>query len=238
MKSEHLFATLAAACALFGASCSSKTTSSTAPSGGASGQTGQAGQVGQMGEAGGSSGGSPSTGGSCSNAANVTPCGGSVVGSWNLTPSCLAVSGERNIEGISLGCVSAAVTGSVQVSGSWIANADGTFTDQTVTTGQETMTLAADCLKVSGTTTTCDQVSGTIQGLGYATLTCVSAAGGGCSCAGTINHQGGVGLLSSDSVTSGNYTVANNAITTGTDGVSQQPLQFSYCAASGKMSWS
>jgi Alpha-L-arabinofuranosidase B, catalytic len=242
MKSEHLLTTIAAAVALLGAACSAKTSGPNSASAGttSSGGTSSGGvsSGGATGQSGGTSGGSGNAGGSCGNAANVTPCGGSVVGSWNLTPSCLTVSGERNIEGISLGCVSAAVTGSIQVSGSWIANANGTFTDQTITTGQETMTLAAECLKVSGTTTTCDQVSGTIQGLGYATLTCVPATGGGCSCAGTINHQGGVGLLSSDSVTSGNYTVANNAITTGTDGLTQQALQFAYCASNGKMSWS
>lgn len=155
-----------------------------------------------------------------------------------MTPSCLTVTGERNIEGISLGCLTVGVTGSVQVSGSWTANADGTYTDQTVTKGQETLTLGAKCLQVSGTTTTCEQLSGTIQGLGYETLSCVSATGGGCSCVGTINHPSGVGLLSGDSMASGNYTAADNAITIGEDGLTQQPLKFSYCASNGEMSWS
>ena len=55
MKSEKLFATLAAACALFGASCSGKSGPNQA-SGGAPAQAGQTGQ------AGGSSGGAGNAG--------------------------------------------------------------------------------------------------------------------------------------------------------------------------------
>src|SRR3954469_617108 len=109
MNSNHLSMTIAAPFALFVASCSSS------PRGGAST---------------GGQGGSTSTD-TCGNVPNVNACGGDVAGTWSVTSSFLAVSGERNIEGISLGCVTASVTGSVQVSGSWIASADGTYTDQT-----------------------------------------------------------------------------------------------------------
>jgi hypothetical protein len=213
MHSENLLITIAAAFALFGASCSnasSNTASST--SGGASGQA-------------------------CGNAANSTACGGDVVGTWNVTPTCLTVSGERNIEGISLGCLTASVTGTIQVSGSWTANADGTYTDQTTTTGEETLGLVAKCLQVSGTTTDCESLSGTIQVLGYQKATCVAAAGGGCSCVGTINQKGGIGLPASDPLTSGNYKLNGNLITTGQNSLTQEALQFSYCASNGKMSW-
>lgn len=237
MKSEHLFATVLATCALFGASCSSTSTPGTA-SGGAPAQVGQTGRAGQTGVAGSSSGGAGNASGACTAAANVVPCGGSVLGSWTATPSCLTVSGERNLSAIGLGCLTAPVTGSVQVSGGWVAKADGTYTDQTTTKGQETLTLGAQCLQVSGTTTDCDRVPGFVQALGYEKVSCTPTSAGGCSCVGTVNHQGGVGLLSTDSLTSGNYTLANNAITTGQDALSQQPLQFSYCAANGKMNWS
>ena len=160
-----------------------------------------------------------------------------MVGTWSVTSSCLALSGERNIEAISLGCVTASVTGSVQVSGTWIATADGTYTDQTTTTGEEKLGLEAKCLRVSGTTTDCQSLPGTIQALGYEKVTCVSAAGGGCSCVGTINQRGGIGLLSSDPLTNGNVQSTNGVITTGQDALTQQALQFSYCVSNGKMSW-
>ena len=160
-----------------------------------------------------------------------------MVGTWTVTSSCLAVSGERNIEAIGLGCLTASVTGSVQVSGSWIANVDGTYSDQTTTTGEEKLSLVAKCLQVSGTTTDCESLSGTIQALGYDKATCVSATGGGCSCAGTINQRGGIGLLSGYPLTSGNYQLANGVMTTGQDSLTQEALQFSYCVSNGKMNW-
>ncbi|HVT07468.1 MAG TPA: hypothetical protein VHO67_08415, partial [Polyangia bacterium] len=227
MKSNRLSLTLAAAVALFGASCSNS------PGGGASGS------------ASGGKGGATSTGGqaggastdACGGAVGFNACGGDVTGTWTVASSCLAFSGERNIEAISLGCVTASVTGTVQVSGSWIANADGTYTDQTTTTGEEKLSLDAKCLNVSGTTTDCESLPGTIQALGYAKVTCASAAGGGCSCVGTINQKGGIGLLSSDPAMNGNFQSASGVIATGQDTFTQQPFQFSYCAGNGKMTW-
>ncbi|MEP7049831.1 MAG: arabinofuranosidase catalytic domain-containing protein [Pseudomonadota bacterium] len=235
MKSQYLFASIATAFAVVGVACSNGNPSPAGGGGaGAGAQTGAGGQAGAS-NTGGSSG---AQGGSASCGANVVPCGGVAVGSWTVTPSCLSVSGERSLEAVGLGCVSAPVTGALQVSGSWSANADGTFTDQTTTTGTETLTLAPKCLEVSGTTTDCARVSGFIQALGYESAACTPAAAGGCSCVGTVNHKGGVGLLSADSVTTGNYTVANNVIKTGQDALSHQDLQFAYCVANGKMSWS
>ncbi|HVY37094.1 MAG TPA: hypothetical protein VHM31_04145, partial [Polyangia bacterium] len=227
MKRDRLSLPLAAAVALFGASCSSS------PGGGASGS------------ASGGKGGATSTGGhaggastdACGGATGFNACGSEVTGAWTVASSCLAFSGERNIEAISLGCVTASVTGTVQVSGSWVANANGTYTDQTTTTGEEKLSLAPKCLNVSGTTTDCESLPGTIQALGYAKVTCASAAGGGCSCVGTINQRGGIGLLSSDPATNGDFQTSNGVIATGQDTFTQQPFQFSYCAGNGKMTW-
>ncbi|HEX7506198.1 MAG TPA: hypothetical protein VF550_05460, partial [Polyangia bacterium] len=72
--------------------------------------------------------------------------------------------------------------------------------------------MGAKCLEVSGTTTDCDSLSGTIQVLGYDQVTCVSATGGGCSCVGTVNQKGGIGLPSGDPLTSGNYKTSDNVI--------------------------
>src|SRR5215471_16202508 len=116
--------------------------------------------------------------GSCS---SVTPCGGDVVGTWTVTSSCLKVTGNVDVMQFGLGCTSVSVTGSLQVTGTWTAKSDGTFTDATTTAGTEQITLAASCLQVSGTTTTCDRIGGLLQGVGYASVTCTDATGGGCT---------------------------------------------------------
>ena len=253
MKSGHLFGTVTVAFALLGAACSSSKSDSPilssggATTGGKSSQTGGTGGGGQGGQT--STGGkSTQTGGTsgggqggtstktCSNTTNVVPCGGSVVGTWTVTPSCLAVSGERNVEAIGLGCLTMSVKGTVNVSGSWIANADGTYTNKTITTGEEELTLVAKCREVSGTVTTCERLTGTITVLGYEKVTCVSTTEGGCSCLGTINQQGGIGLLSGEQ-TGGDYKVSNNVIATGETPLTREVMQYSYCVSGNKMNW-
>jgi hypothetical protein len=155
-----------------------------------------------------------------------------VVGTWTVTPSCLKVTGEQDLSLIGLGCESAPVTGSVQVSGTWTANANGTYSDNTITTGSEVIALPASCLQVSGVTVACQLVSGLLQVLGYALATCVPAAGGACNCAGTIHQAGGLGLLSGDAQVSGTYKTSGNGVTVD-DGA-----QYSYCVSGNRMAWS
>ena len=60
----------------------------------------------------------------------------------------------------SLGCKTVPVTGSLQVTGTWTANSNGTYTDNTVTTGSVTFPLAAACLSVSSVNVAVRQGSG------------------------------------------------------------------------------
>jgi hypothetical protein len=89
------------------------------------------------GSASGGKGGSSSTGGGLGGAVvpkdcpNETPCGGDVVGTWKVTSSCLSLSGDMDVELASLGCKTVPVTGSLDVSGTWTANGNGTYTDNT-----------------------------------------------------------------------------------------------------------
>src|SRR6185503_2122026 len=89
----------------------------------------------------------PGTGGagpaSCS---SVNGCGGSVVGAWTVSSSCLKLSGEMDVSILSLSCPTVPVTGSLTTTGSFVANADGTYVDNTTTTGSVTFPLAASCL--------------------------------------------------------------------------------------------
>ena len=198
---------------------SSDAASSTTPSGGG-------------GSIGSGPGGSSGAGGATGQCSNVDPCGGEAVGTWTVTSSCLTVTGQLNLSNFfGQGCSSAQVTGSLQVSGTWSANADGTYTDNTTTSGNEQIELVAACLSFSGTTITCDQVSGAVQAMGYASVSCTAAAGGGCSCSATVEHPGALGLVSSDPSTSGNFTTASNVITIDSTNA------YAHCVSGHKMTW-
>src|SRR6185369_11233588 len=87
----------------------------------------------------GGTGGSGGTGGVGASCTDVTPCGGSVVGTWMVSPSsCLVLAGDLDGSYLSLGCSRIPVTGTLTTSGTFTANADGTYTDDTTTTGSAT----------------------------------------------------------------------------------------------------
>jgi hypothetical protein len=209
---------------------------------GAGGSAGQTVATGQL-EAAGQGGSSPAAAGvggggalevapvdaSC---AAVDPCGGSVVGTWVVAGSCLPVSGNADISGFGLGCTAAPVTGALEVGGTWTANADGTFTDQTTTTGDSQIQLPAECLNVSGTITTCDRLGGALQALGYASVTCADAtSGGGCTCQATAEQAGGLAMLTVGAASSGTYTAADDVLTTSADSNGT----YAYCVTGNQM---
>lgn len=205
---------------------------SSAGNGGQSGTGGAAGSGGQAGTAGGGQAGTAGSGGaSCT---NVTGCGGAVVGTWNATSSCLQVSGELDPGVINLMCTPT-VTGSLNVTGTFTANADGTYTDGTTTSGNETISLGAACLFLSGTTFTCDRLGGPMQTYGYSMVTCVDAAGGGCTCAATVDQSGGMALVSTNASPSGTYATASNVLTA-TSG--QDNTAYPYCVSASTLTLS
>src|SRR4051812_49023030 len=125
MKARSVALASALAAAMFSPACSpgpAQLTGAGATSGGA-GTTGTAG-----------------TGGGGASCPNVTPCGGNVVGTWTVASSCLTVSGALDLGLVGAGCPSAPVTGTLAVTGTFTANADGTYSDNTITTGQERFT--------------------------------------------------------------------------------------------------
>jgi len=175
-------------------------------------------------------GGSSGAGGAAASCSNVAPCGGSVAGTWSVTSSCLTISGQQDLTLAGLNCAPAPVTGSLQVTGTWTAKGDGTYSDNTVTTGTEQLELGPACLMLSGTTTTCDGISGPLSALGFASVTCkTSAATGGCTCSATINQMAGLGMVSLGASPAGNYETAGNMLTI--DGTSQ----YAYCVSGSKL---
>ncbi len=200
--------------------------------GGGAGTFAGAGNGGSLG-AGGSpaSGGSSGSVGSCDGA---TACGGDVVGTWTVMSSCLDVGGELDLSLFGAGCLSAPVTGSLQVTGTWTAKQDGSYLDETITSGSEQFTLAPSCLIISSAPVTCEGAANLLVNAGYSSLTCTDADGGGCNCSGTVHQNGGLGVVSFAPSTGGNYTTANNTITiTGDSG----DTKHSYCVSGNTMTW-
>jgi hypothetical protein len=180
--------------------------------------------------------GGAGTGGGVASCDEVAACGGDVVGTWTVAPCPLAVGENVDMTGFGLSCSSAPVTGSLELSGTLTLNADGTYADNTTVTGESTLELPPSCLILSGTTTTCADISGPLGSIGYTTIVCVdNAATSGCTCEATVDQEGGLAFVSFDSATSGNYTSADNTLTITGFG---DPVDYSYCVAGNTLTMS
>ena len=194
------------------AGCGSGQSGVSSAAGGGTGQTGAGGQT-------------TGAGGGAATCSNVNPCGGSVVGTWNVTSSsCLRLSGDMDVVSTSLGCSTVPITGTLNVNGTWTVNADGSYTDNTTTTGSITFPVAPACLSVSSVPVTCDRISSVFASIGWTSATC-SSASGQCLCSATTSQSGGIGLISGDPATSGVFT------TSGSMGSTNDGAQYSYCVS-------
>jgi hypothetical protein len=147
-----------------------------------------------------------------------TPCGGDVVGSWKVMNCPLELSGQVDLRGFGLGCAyGETISGSLEVSGTWIADALGNVVDYTTTTGVQEFELPATCLQTE--VFSCAPIARPLMiGLGYATAECVDdTETGGCICRGTFDQQGGLATISIGALQTGTYSVAGTTLTT-TDG--------------------
>ena len=177
--------------------------------------------------------------------ANVTACGGDVVGTWDVTGSCLAVSGQVDVSASGLNCNSQpgvdfpltqpTVTGSLQVAGTFTVNADGTVADNTTTTGTVTFVFSGYCREGAATCASCARLATVIfPSLGYASATCEEdpnsvaspGCGNGCTCTATVDQSGGMGLVTTDASATSTYTPAGSDFT-----VNPGDLQYSYCVS-------
>lgn len=210
------------------AACSSGSGSGTGGASNSGGGVGQAGAIGTAGSVG--TGGSSGTAGQ--GCQSPTACGGSVVGTWNVTSSCITVSGALDLSAVGAGCASAAVTGTLTTTGTWTANADGTYSDQTSTVGEEQFALAPSCLVISSTQTDCPGAASIISSLGFATVTCTPVSAGGCSCSATVKQSGGPGLVSVFAAANGNYVSSGSELNV------DDEMHYSYCVAGDTMTWS
>jgi len=173
-------------------------------------------------------GGAAGTGGSAApSCPAISPCGGDLVGTWNAataSSSCVNLSGQLDLTRLGAGsvakpCTTANMTGgTVQVTGSITFNSDGTFTDSTVTTLSEQFLLPGGCREISSTpAVSCESVANNLTPLGYTTGSCTDASNGDCNCQGTLSagtQIGGLGIMDTNALDSGNYTPAGNVFTT------------------------
>jgi non-reducing end alpha-L-arabinofuranosidase len=224
MKTQFTVLVVAIAAGMISGACTSGSNGLSGTGGSSSSGTGGSSSSGTGGS---SSGGAP--GGSCS---DVSPCGGSLVGTWNVTTSCLTVTGNLDLSLVGAGCPSAPVTGSLQVIGTWTANGDGTYSDNTITSGQEQFTLGPSCLVISSTQTDCPGAASIIKTLGYSSLTCTSVTGGGCACSATVNQNGALGMVSVAPTNSGNYTPSGSQVTISGD---VGDTQYDYCVSANTL---
>ena len=112
-----------------------------------------------------------------------------------MSSSCLTLS-ATNLDISAAGldpamCTNVKLTGSLSVSGTWTANANGTYTDGTTTTGTTQIELPAGCLNLSGTKVTLRRDLRTARRAGLRRRHLrARREGGGCTCTGTIQHAG------------------------------------------------
>ena len=232
---------------ILGCACSTSTSGGSGDSGGAMAKGGSGGKSAGGSNLGGSnlggsnsggsaggrsgSGGSQTSGGSSggttqpSSCPNGSTCGGNLVGSWTVTSYCLTLSGDMDVTLASMGCHSVPVAGSLQVAGTWTANSDGTYADNTTTTGSVTFPLDASCLSVSSVSVECSKMDGAITALGWKTATCTTDASGQCGCTATANQKGGIGVVSPWASATGDYTTSGSGLNADGD------VDYSYCVS-------
>jgi hypothetical protein len=229
MKVQSAFFAVAAACGMSFGACSS----STPPPdpGGAGGGAGSSGSS-TAGTTGTSGGGPVAT---CD---NTTACGGNPKGKWTVSSSCLKLSGGVDLASAGLdprSCTSAPLTGTLNVTGTFTANADGTYTDDTTTTGNAQVELAPGCLQISGTSINCQGAEVALESSGLTTATCSPSASGGCSCTAVVNQKGSMGMPTATPATSGNFTTSGSTLSLTTDSGN---LTHGFCASGSSLTTS
>jgi hypothetical protein len=146
----------------------------------------------------------------------------------------VTVTGSVDLTPLGISCTVGTVTGTFHVTGTWVANSDGTYSDNTNTAGTAQLELPAECHNVSGTTATCVGLAGGIPNLGYATATCSdNSATGGCTCPVTAAQDGWMGTISPNASMGDAYTISNNVITVSDGRNHTTPYQ--YCVATNTM---
>jgi hypothetical protein len=135
-----------------------------------------------------------------------------------------------DVQRLSLGCASVPVTGSLTTRGSFRANADGTYTDNTTTSGSVTFPLAASCLSVSSVPVECERAANIFSAGGWSEATCTDT-NGTCNCSLSTEQEAGLGHVAPFTTPSGRYTTSGTTLTI-------DQLGHAYCAAGNTLTLS
>jgi hypothetical protein len=130
-------------------------------------------------------------------------CGGDLVGSWKITSSCVEVDTSQMMG--SMACPGLGISGSdIDMSGTVVYAADGTYQTNTTTSGSLTINVPASCLEQQGITLTCAQVQQALES--NASTGSISCSGSnGCSCVAQLTPQ--------IQAASGTYTTSGSTVT-------------------------
>jgi hypothetical protein len=200
--------------------------SGSAGKGGASGSSGSMGKGGMPG-----TGGSSGTGGSAGsftgsagalNCTSTTACGGNVVGAWTVASSCLKLAGDTDFR-VGLACPTVPVNGALQTTGTFVARADGTYTDNTTTLGAVTFPLATACLTVSSVSTECGKIGNLFRSVGWTTSACAETDGM-CNCSLSAEQSAGLGAIVPYTEPTGRYSSSGDTLTV-------ENVTYSYCVS-------
>jgi hypothetical protein len=144
-------------------------------------------------------GGAGGAGGGVADCGEVQPCGGEIVGSWTIKGACAPAPTLAGVVAqLEALCGDVVTTTTIDVSGTVVLNADGTYTTSGTDGANATVHVTASCLAQSGMT--CDDVG---RGVGTASA-CVSASGA-CDCTLSTPAQ--------SATQTGTYTVSGTSLT-------------------------
>jgi hypothetical protein len=150
-------------------------------------------------------------GGTCGVAA---PCGGDIVGTWTVTSACVTA----NVTGFLTNCPSATLSISdLRITGTTAYDADLTYTQDTVASGTDVVTLPRECI---GALTCADLAASFLQENPPPTSVTCWAAGSGCACA--------LGVPTQSTIETGTYTTTSAGLLTQTK-TGGAPGQANYC---------
>jgi hypothetical protein len=155
-----------------------------------------------------------------------------------VVDSCLKIGGSVTdlMTDFGLGCNAAPTMGSLEVTGTWSAGAEGLVSDNTHTFGDATIDVPPECAATSATGIACASLAQPIAHfLGYASLACVDSVSAWCACSATFEQTGGVAFISASPMTNGTYTTADGVLSV-SDGSNH--TEYSYCVSEKTLSLS
>jgi hypothetical protein len=162
--------------------------------------------------------------GNASATCGVAPCGGDVVGKWNVLSDC----GPSTYQQAIAGCAEPLTIqrSGATVSGTFEYRTDGTYSASMTMSGTTQTTYPASCLTFGTYTVTCDEIQlGGMTDAGIASHTCTATATRGCTCTTVIS-----GYTQSSA---GTYSTNGTILTQGTG--TDAPGRNDYCVQGNRL---